>query len=176
MAAAPNAGFSALSRSVQTPEAATASFASIASLFVTFMEVRVPPLLLPDDVPHRFAFGVTGVVTALCSSTFSSTPTPCSLLVLRDGPSLLIGDYGGCIWLIDPTTRARRIVAGSGARKDTDGDALRAGMSEPMSMAFDTRSVVPESAVFIATERCLRRLNLELCMFLSHVACLCKAY
>jgi hypothetical protein len=154
-------------RFAPTPVAMRAFFVPIVSLSVTSTQVRLR-CVRANVLVWYLASLCVGVVTTI-SNASQPPSTPCSLLVLRDGSGILICDYNCHIRFLDTATNAVSIVAGSGTSENTDGDALSAGILHPESMAFDSRSAVPDSAVFIVANFSLRHLTLQLSMFSAFV-------
>jgi hypothetical protein len=88
---------------------------------------------------------------------------PKGLLVAGDGRIFCADTSNHRIRCIDPkNNNTVSTVAGSGKPLPTDGPALSSGLPNPVSLAFDPLSPIPESALYIACSKAVRRLSLPL--------------
>ncbi len=85
---------------------------------------------------------------------------PCGLCVTRDGSSIALCDlHNHCVRWIDTASRRVTTIAGDGEEQNVDGFGREASIHYPCAMAWDVMSG-PDSVLFIASYRALRRLNL----------------
>jgi hypothetical protein len=89
---------------------------------------------------------------------------PAGLLVPRDGSGVLVTEMKmPRLRFIDGAARAITTVAGDGRNADLDGEALSASFDFLTSkhMVFDASTAVPDSLVYIANSKTLRRFNFK---------------
>ncbi len=84
------------------------------------------------------------------------------IVCMSAGNRLLATDYNnGVIRAVDPHTRAVTTIAGDGGFDMRDGIGLKCSIFRPRKLTFDrSRSVKPESALYITCDSAIRRFDL----------------